>query len=86
MAQKAKSSKMVAPTNQGKYPYPSLYGSHASMMVKDNEDGTVVCKDEFGEYTTLKNRLDNGSADPNRYASSRLGKLYAGKEKKDDRR
>ena len=85
MALKAKASKM-APTSQAKYPFPSLYGSHASMMVKDNEDGTVVCKDEFGEYVTPKNRLDCGLADPNRYAESRIAKLFQGKEKKKDER
>jgi hypothetical protein len=47
-----------------KYSYPSLYGSHASMVVKDNGDGTVVCEDEFGQYTTEKGRIDNGRADP----------------------
>jgi len=48
------------------------------MVVKENEDGTVVCLDEFGEYTTPKNRIDNGSSDPNRYAEKRIGKLFAG--------
>jgi len=52
------------------YPFPSRYGSHQSMVIKEN-DGTVVCKDEYGEYTTSKDRLDTGGADPNRYALSR---------------
>ena len=60
----------------------SPYGSHASMVVdpivlgsggaivtlKDNE---VICQDDRGYYTTLKNRLDNGLADPNRYSIER---------------
>lgn len=78
MAQRAKASKLqVGP--QGKYPYPSQYGSHASMVVRENDDGTVVCKDEYGEYVTEKKRLDDGTADPKRYAISRLGKLFGGK-------
>ena len=28
----------------------------------------VVCKDDRGYYITLKNRLDNGLADPKRYS------------------
>ena len=60
----------------------SPYGSHASMVVdptvlgsggaivtlKDNE---VICQDDRGYYTTLKNRLDNGLADTNRYSNRR---------------
>ena len=57
---------------ESKYEYPSHFGSHASMVVKDNKDGTVVCKDNHGEYTTFQNRLDNGMADPCRNAGSRL--------------
>lgn len=36
----------------------------------------VLCEDENGRYLTSRNRLDNGLADPNRYLSSRLVKLY----------
>ena len=50
-----------------KYMYPSRFGSHQTMVIKTNEDGTVVCKDEYGEYTTMSKRLDNGAADPNRW-------------------
>jgi hypothetical protein len=32
----------------------------------------VVCKDQFGLYTTEKWRLDNNMADPNRCAGSRI--------------
>lgn len=92
MAGKGKTSKIqqafVPGGNaQQKYAYPSCFGSHKSMLVRENEDGTVVCKDEFGEYATPKDRLDNGLADPNRYATSRLKKLLSGsREKKDDKR
>lgn len=44
---------------------PSFYGSHKSMVVEDLGD-TVVCKDDRGTYTTSKDRLDNGLADPSR--------------------
>ena len=55
---------------------PSPYGSHSSMVINlDNEakghnipKGKVVCKDENGYYITFKNRIDNGLADPCRFA------------------
>ena len=47
---------------------PSRFGSHKSMVVKDLENGSVICKDDVGEYTTLKERLDNGLADPSRFS------------------
>ena len=46
---------------------PSYYGSHASMVVRELDNGRVICKDDLGEYETLKDRLDNGLADPNRW-------------------
>jgi hypothetical protein len=54
-----------------KYPYPSQFGSHASMVVKEEteqlaDDKLVVCKDAYGMYVTEKDRLDCGLADPNR--------------------
>jgi hypothetical protein len=49
---------------------PTPYGSHASMIVKDLED-KVILKDDFGEYTTTKDRLDTGLADPNRNGKRR---------------
>ena len=58
----------------------SWFGSHADMVVeleelqlsdlvelRDMEDYETVCKDDKGCYITLKSRLDNGLADPNRY-------------------
>ena len=63
----------------------SRYGSHADMVVeleelqlsdlaelRDMEDYETVCKDDGGYYITLKSRLDNGLADPNRYADRRF--------------
>ena len=51
---------------------PSLYGSHASMIEEELSDGTVVLLDEKGKYSTTKDRLDTGLADPRRYNSSRV--------------
>jgi hypothetical protein len=71
-----------------KYGYPSVFGSHKSMInasetEKLNSSDLVVLTDEHGDYTTEKNKLDNGLADPNRYKTSRVGKLLAGKKKDD---
>lgn len=63
------------------YPYPSRYGSHLTMVVSENGD-TVTCEDEFGKYSTKKGYLDSGLTDPNRTATSRLGKLLQGKKEK----
>ena len=68
---------------QVKYKYPSRFGTHASMVVSE-ADGMVVCEDEFGQYTTLKNRVDNGCADPNRYTERRISKMFQGVASKDD--
>jgi len=46
---------------------PTLYGSHKSMVVKELDNGQVVCQDDRGEYTTHVNKLDNGLADPARW-------------------
>lgn len=69
------------PTNgRSVYAFPSRFGSHASMVNAEktaelNDSTRCVIDDEYGQYTTLKNRLDTGMADPNRYATSRLDKL-----------
>lgn len=77
-------AKSQQPMRAEKYPYPSVFGSHKSMVVKEDEDGVhCTCADEFGEYVTEIKRLDNGCSDPNRYAQSRIGKLFAGREKED---
>ncbi len=64
-----------------KYTYPSRFGSHASMILKEEGD-VVTCQDEFGEYTTSRSRIDNGLVDPARCAQNRLGKLFQGKKEK----
>ena len=59
----------------------SWFGSHEEMVVEPEElepsdelylahlhHSEVICKDDKGAYTTYKNRLDNGLADPNRYS------------------
>ena len=54
---------------------PSLYGSHASMINEDYDDlgdGVVWLTDEKGNYSTTRDRLDTGLADPRRYDSSRV--------------
>jgi len=68
--------RQYVPKKQGKYPYPSRYGSHASMLDKEktgelNKDKKVVLEDEHGCYVTDEARIDSGLADPNRYNSSR---------------
>lgn len=57
----------MAKEKTDKYAYPSRFGSHKSMVIKDNEDGTVICKDENGEYMTSVSRLDDNTADPKRW-------------------
>jgi len=55
---------------------PSPYGSHSDMVVDIDQQAKghnipkdkVICKDERGYYITFKNRIDNGLADPCRYA------------------
>jgi len=53
----------------------SLFGSHADMVDEERSEnapeGMVVCKDDKGFYTTYKNRIDNGLADPRRYSKQR---------------
>lgn len=74
----------MAAKKEEKYKCPSRFGSHTSMVVTDEgeeakselNDNEVICEDEFGRYKTKRSRLDDGLADPARFASSRLGKLY----------
>ena len=55
---------------------PSPFGSHSSMVVDIDSDARghnvpkdkVVCKDDDGYYITYRHRIDNGLADPSRYA------------------
>jgi hypothetical protein len=72
---------------KGTYNYPSRFGSHAAMIDKDRTEklknpDLVVCKDEFGFYTTEKKKLDSGVADPNRYDGR--GKWEQEKKKKEE--
>ena len=73
----AKNEKEIQPT------YPSDYGSHASMVDKEatkalnegiefddlSSDASVVIDMDKVSYTTTKNRLDTGLADPRRYSA-----------------
>ena len=68
--------------------YPSFFGSHSSMIdeeetAKLNDPKLVVLKDEDGFYTTERNRLDTKMADPNRYPTARLDRLFKHGKKKD---
>tara|TARA_Y100000310_G_scaffold330701_1_gene402798 strand:+ start:780 stop:956 length:177 start_codon:yes stop_codon:yes gene_type:complete len=52
---------------------PDEYHANDSQIYKDRgrhtiSEDEVVCKDDRGYYITLKNRLDNGLADPKRYS------------------
>ena len=52
---------------------PEEYHANGSRIYKGRGIHTileceVVCKDDRGYYITLKNRLDNGLADPKRYS------------------
>jgi len=73
----AKASKQQAKAE--KYPYPTRFGSHKSMVVestpeelKDLAEDEVICQDEFGRYKTQAKRLDNGQSDGFRFDSHRL--------------
>ena len=69
--------RQYVPKQQEKYPYPSRYGSHASMLDKEktgelNKDKKAVLEDEHGYYVTDEGRIDSGLADPHRHDPSRL--------------
>ena len=69
-----------------KVSYPSQFGSHASMIDEEatknlDNPSRVVLKDEHGLYETDRYRLDSKLADPNRYKTDRLGKLFGRKDK-----
>jgi hypothetical protein len=72
------------------YTTKSFFGSHADMIVDDIsvfdiqlKENEVICKDDGGYYVTLKNRIDTGLADPNRYSSVRFAKQLVPIEKKE---
>ena len=67
----------AGPTKKEKYLYPSRFCSHSSMIDEEktselNDENKVVLLDEHGHYTTTRDRLDSGLADPRRYVTSRL--------------
>lgn len=80
-------AKYVPSTNMGKqekYPFPSRFGSHASMIDSSfsefvTDPNFVVCKDTEGLYITEKKRLDSGMSDPFRYASEEYRNNYLAK-------
>lgn len=59
----------------------SFFGSHAEMVVDHSSfnltlsDNEVLCKDDSGYYVTLRDRLDNGLADPKRFSGNRLQEI-----------
>jgi hypothetical protein len=65
------------------YKYPSRFGSHTSMIVRQEGDSFVL-EDEFGEYTTERFYLENNCADPHRTAQRRLTKLFGGGKNNND--
>ena len=72
--------KRHVPVKQESYKYPTRFGSHSSMIDEEktgelNDGQKVVLEDEHGYYTTGRERLDSGLADPNRYKGGRL-KFY----------
>ena len=57
--------------------YPSQFGSHTTMINLEATEALknpemVVCIDQFGEYQTSRNNLDNGLADVNRYSNRKI--------------
>jgi len=67
----------MAKKEEAKYKYPSRFGSHASMVDKIKTEilgsvDKVVCVDEYGDYITYRDRLDNGMMDSLRADGSRV--------------
>jgi len=65
------------PTKHEPYKHKTRYGSHTDMIDEEktselNDEKLVVLQDEHGYYITERTRLDNGLADPKRYAGERL--------------
>ena len=69
--------KYVPPSKKKEEPkFPSLYGSHSSMIDEEetkklDDEKMVALRDEKGLYVTYKKRLDTKMADPSRYDSKR---------------
>ena len=66
------------------YAYPSRFGSHSSMIIKEEGD-KITCEDEFGTYQTDRSYIDKNMADPNRTSQKRLKKLFEGKKDKENK-
>lgn len=60
----------------------TAFGSTSDMVIDPSKyllsgepvnlaENEVICKDDMGFYLTLKNRIDNSTADPNRYANQK---------------
>jgi hypothetical protein len=58
----------------------TAFGSTSDMVIDPSKyllndepvnlaENEVICQDDTGFYLTLKNRIDNSTADPNRYAN-----------------
>lgn len=64
------------------YPFPSRFGSHASMLVNEHDwslqPGEVLLEDEYGQYVTTAACLDNGLTDPNRTNGSLRPRILKG--------
>ena len=66
--------------------YPSQFGSHATMIDEAAttalaDADTVVCVDDMGSYQTARKNIDNGLADPARFAQSRQAKKIVAEKK-----
>lgn len=73
MARKSSSSKARHESNRTvTIKTPSPYGSHRVMVVKELDDGKVICEDGYGQYETTVDRLDTGLADPCRYSGRNI--------------
>lgn len=71
MVDKAKTALLVPNDDMSRTP------AENALRAKHIANGLlVVCADEYGDYETLKERLDSGCADPNRYVTKRLNKLF----------
>lgn len=67
----------MAKKEEQKYKYPSRFGSHTSMVdAKKTEElgqpDKVVCVDEYGDYITMRKKLDSGEIDTARSNGDRI--------------
>ena len=65
----------------------SAYGVTSDMVIQENKDGTVLCKDQYGEFTCKKTNVDSGLAVPARYNREEVIRaLFETKRKKESKR